>query len=216
MIEVPATFRAMPRWWSDGTDWLDALPELVATQCARWELTPDGDVRHGSNALVVRVRRGDERLALRMSPPGDDVATEAAALRFWDGRGTVRLVAVDVERRAQLLEWVTPGRSLEQLPLAATAPVIGGVLRRLAVEAPADAPSTGDIIAADLPGWPGRWSALGRPGAEPTPDRGDRGGRGRTGAGDPAARRQCRSALRPDPQRGTGTLAGGRSGAAAG
>ncbi len=41
MIEVPATFRAMPRWWSDGTDWLDALPELVATQCARWELTPE-------------------------------------------------------------------------------------------------------------------------------------------------------------------------------
>ena len=141
MIEVPATFRAMPRWWSDGTDWLDALPELVATQCARWELTPDGDVRHGSNALVVRVRRGDERLALRMSPPGDDVAKEAAALRFWDGRGTVRLVAVDVERRAQLLEWVTPGRSLQELPLAATAPVIGGVLRRLAVEAPADAPA---------------------------------------------------------------------------
>ena len=34
-----------------------------------------GDVRHGSNALVVRVRRGDERLALRLSPPGDDVTT---------------------------------------------------------------------------------------------------------------------------------------------
>ena len=115
---------------------------------------------------MVRVRRGDERLALRMSPPGDDVATEAAALRFWDGRGTVRLVAVDGERRAQLLEWVTPGRSLDQLPLADTAPVVGGVLRRLAVEAPPDAPSTGDIIAADLPGWSRRWSALGRPGSE--------------------------------------------------
>jgi streptomycin 6-kinase len=166
MIEVPATFRAMPRWWSDGTDWLDALPELVATQCKRWQLTPDGDVRHGSNALVARVRRGDERLALRLSPPGDDVATEAAALQFWAGRGTVRLVAVDTERRAQLLEWVTPGRSLDQLPLAATAPVVGGVLRRLAVEAPADTASTGDVIAADLPGWTSRWSALGGPGSE--------------------------------------------------
>ena len=165
MIEVPPTFRAMPRWWSDGTDWLDALPELVATQCERWQLAPDGAVRHGSNALVVRVRRGDERLALRLSPPGDDVVTEAAALRFWDGRGTVRLVDVDRERRAQLLEWVTPGWSLDQLPLADTAPVVGGVLRRLAVEAPADSPSTGDIIAADLPGWPRRWSAVGRPGA---------------------------------------------------
>ena len=166
MIEVPPTFRAMPRWWSDGTAWLDALPELVATQCARWQLAPDGEVRYGSNALVVRVRRGDERLALRLSPPGDDVVTEAAALRFWDGRGTVRLLDVDGERRAQLLEWVTPGWSLEQLPLADTAPVVGGLLRRLAVQAPADSPSTGDLIAADLPGWPQRWSVLGRPGSE--------------------------------------------------
>ena len=157
----------MPRWWRDGTDWLDALPELVATQSARWGLTPDGDVRHGSNALVVRVRRGDERLALRLSPPGDDVATEAAALRFWAGRGTVRLVAVDTERRAQLLEWVTPGRSLDQVPLLATAPVIGGVLRRLAVVATADIPSTGDVTTAYLPGWTSRWSFLGRPGSEP-------------------------------------------------
>ena len=162
MIEVPATFRAMPRWWSDGTDWLDALPELVATQCARWELTPDGDVRHGSNALVVRVRRGDERLALRMSPPGDDVATEAAALRFWDGRGTVRLVAVDVERRAQLLEWVTPGRSLagaaagrdrpgrRRCPAAAGRGGAGGRHRAPATSSPRM-----------LPGWPGRWSGSG-------------------------------------------------------
>ena len=166
MIEVPATFRAMPRWWSDGTDWLDRLPELVAAQCERWDLTPEADLRHGSNALVVLVRRGDERLALRLSPPGDDVATEAAALRFWDGRGTVRLLAADIVRRAQLLEWVTPGRSLHELPLTATAPVLGGVLRRLAVEAPPDTPSTGDLIAADLPDWPGRWRALGAPGPD--------------------------------------------------
>jgi streptomycin 6-kinase len=166
MIEIPATFRAMPRWWSDGTDWLDALPDLLVEQCARWELTPEGDVRHGSNALVVRVRRGDESLALRLSPPGDDVASEAAVLRFWDGRGTVRLVAVDVERRAQLLEWVTPGHALDRLPLVDAAPVVGAVLRRLAVEAPPDAPSTGDTVAADAASWSGRWAAVGRPGSQ--------------------------------------------------
>lgn len=167
MIEVPASFRAMPRWWGDGTVWLDALPSLVAAQCDRWGLTPDGVVRHGSNALVVRVRRGSQRFALRLSPPGDDVATEAAALSFWAGRGTVRLHEADLAHRAQLLEWVTPGRSLHELSLTATAPVLGGVLRRLAVEAPPDTPSTGDLIAADLPHWPGRWTALrGAPGPD--------------------------------------------------
>ncbi len=56
MIEVPATFRAMPRWWTRGTRWLDALPRLVAGQCDSWGLALDGPVRHGSNALVVPVR----------------------------------------------------------------------------------------------------------------------------------------------------------------
>ena len=155
MIEVPATFRAMPRWWSDGTDWLDALPELVATQCAR--LGADSRRRRQARFQRVGGPGPPRRRAAGVADvtTGDDVATEAAALRFWDGRGTVRLVAVDSERRAQLLEWVTPGRSLDQLPLAATAPVIGGVLRRLAVEAPADASSTGDIVAADVLGLDG-------------------------------------------------------------
>lgn len=163
MIEVPASFRAMPRWWADGSDWLDALPGLVAGQCERWDLTPDGEVRHGSNALVVRVRRGDDRLALRLSPPGDDVTTEATALRFWDGRGTVRLLKVDTAHRAQLLEWVSPGDTAERLPLAATTAIVGAVVRRLAVEAPLDVRSTGDVVAADRANWPRRWSALGRP-----------------------------------------------------
>ena len=148
MIEIPAGFRAMPRWWSDGTAWLDRLPELVAD--AVRPLGPDPG-RCGPARLQRPGRpcpaRTDERCALRLSPPGDDVASEAAALRFWDGRGTVRLLEVDVGHRAQLLEWVAPGDSLEHLPLAATAPVLGAVLRRLAVEAPADVPSTGSVIA---------------------------------------------------------------------
>lgn len=164
MIEVPATFRAMPRWWSEGTDWLDELPGAVEAQCARWDLVPDGEVRHGSNALVVRVRgRDGQPYALRVSPPGDDVTREVAALQFWAGRGTVRLIDADVEHRAQLLEWLTPGDSLESLPLAATPEIIGGLLRRLAVPAPDDVPDTGAVIADDAAGWPDRWAALGEP-----------------------------------------------------
>jgi streptomycin 6-kinase len=165
VIEIPAGFRMMPRWWQDGTDWLDALPDLVADQCGRWDLTPEPDVRHGSNALVVPVRRGCERLALRLSPPGDDVAREAAMLQFWDGRGTVRLLDADPERRALLLEWISPGRPLADLPVAETPPIVGAVLRRLAVEAPDDVPSTGQVIIEDALSWPERWVALGDPGS---------------------------------------------------
>lgn len=167
MIEVPSSFRAMPRWWQEGTTWLDDLPALVADQCARWGLRTDGEIRHGSNALVVAVRRGEQRLALRLSPPGDDVTAEAAALRFWDGRGTVGLVDADPGRRVQLLEWVSPGGSLAELPLADTPAILGAVTRRLAVAAPASVASTGETVAAEAVGFPARWQAL----AEPVPRR---------------------------------------------
>jgi streptomycin 6-kinase len=51
---VPRSFARMPRWWRHGTGWLDALPALVRTQCARWDLTVGGEPAHGSNAVVVR------------------------------------------------------------------------------------------------------------------------------------------------------------------
>lgn len=165
MIEVPASFRRMPRWWGEGADWLDALPVLVDEQCGRWGLTPTGELRHGSNALVVAVHRGPERLALRLSPPGDDVASEVAALRWWDGRGTVRLVDADPDRRAQLLEWVHPGWTLRRLPVAETPAIVVDVLARLAVAAPLDVPDTGAVIASDAEDWPQRWVRAGRPGS---------------------------------------------------
>ena len=94
LVQVPQSFREMPRWWGDvaGHQWLDRLPRLVADQCRTWGLQLDGAVRHGSNALVVPVRRGAEELVVRMSPPGDDVGQEASALQFWNGQGTVKLI----------------------------------------------------------------------------------------------------------------------------
>ncbi|MFE5338955.1 aminoglycoside phosphotransferase family protein [Isoptericola sp. NPDC056578] len=138
MITVPPSFRAVPRWWHDdaGRDWLDDLPARVAARCAAWGLAVDGAPTHGSNALVVPVRRGDERLALRLAPPADDVATEVRALRVWAGRGTVLLVDADEGEGATLLERLDGGRSLADEPLDAAIEVLAGLTRTLAVPAP--------------------------------------------------------------------------------
>ncbi|GAA3626359.1 aminoglycoside phosphotransferase family protein [Microlunatus ginsengisoli] len=164
MIDVPAGFRAMPRWWSEGTDWLDRLPALVEEQCRRWSLEPDGSLRHGSNALVVPVRRGREPLVLRLTPAGPEVSQTVAALRFWAGRGTVLLLDADPDRGALLLERLDAERSLAALPVARAMPVIGRLVRRLA--APVTDPavrSTGEVAVEEAAGWPRRWSALGEP-----------------------------------------------------
>lgn len=165
VITIPDSFRRMPRWWADadGRAWLEELPALVARQCSRWDLDCDGAPMHGSNALVVPVRRGAEPFVLRLAPPGDDVATEAAALRVWDGRGTVRLFAVDRDARAMLLERLDGSRSLTSTPLPEAVDVIAELVGELAVAAPSWAPPTTAIAAGQAADLAAEWAARDRP-----------------------------------------------------
>ncbi|WP_375425472.1 aminoglycoside phosphotransferase family protein [uncultured Friedmanniella sp.] len=165
MIKVPEPFRQMPRWWRDqlGREWLDNLPALVSEQCRRWSLTVEGEPLYGSNALVIPVCLRDNNPAvLRLSPPGDDVTDEAAALRWWAGRGTVRLFDVDLASRAMLLERLG-SRSLQSEPLFTAIPVIAALVRELAVPAPPGTTSTAAIAADHVVTAEHDWLALDRP-----------------------------------------------------
>ncbi|MFI5710673.1 aminoglycoside phosphotransferase family protein [Kribbella sp. NPDC051620] len=161
MIELPETFLAMPRWWTEGGEWLTDLPAAVDRQCEIWGLAIDGPVSHGSNAIAVRVTRDGEQLVLRMSPPGPDLAEHARALRCWDGRGTVRLYDVDLPRGAMLLERL--GDSLLDQPVGEAMAVLGRLMRRLAVPAPADAVSTAENVSGRAPRLQADWERLGKP-----------------------------------------------------
>jgi len=162
-IAIPQTYRAMPRWWHGGGEWLAALPDLVVDTCAHWRLAIDGPPMHGSNALVVPVTRDGERLALRLTPPDERTSAEVRALQFWNGQGTVRLFDADVTTGVSLLERLDGERPLSQRPLAEAMPVIGHLMRRLAIPAPADVPSTGDLVAGRLATIEREWLRLGQP-----------------------------------------------------
>ncbi|MGC5173143.1 aminoglycoside phosphotransferase family protein [Microbacterium sp. DT81.1] len=165
MIVVPGSFREMPRWWVDaaGRAWLDTLPQRVDDRCRRWGLSVDGEVMHGSNSLVVPVRRGENPLILRLAPPGDDVLAEAEALRLWDGRGTVRLHDVDVDDRAMLLERLDGARSLAGEPLERATRMLAGLITRLAVPVPAGVRGTDQVAAEHAETFEPDWAALGEP-----------------------------------------------------
>jgi len=167
-ITVPASFQQMPRFW-DGGDrhWLTGLPDAVARRCRAWQLEPDGPLRHGSNAIAVPVRRGDELLVLRMTAPQPwpGVDREVAALAFWAGRGTVRLLDADADDAAMLLERLAMDGTLADVPIDEAVLVIGRLMRRLAVPPPPgdEVPSTGVVVAQRALELAGAWDRLGRP-----------------------------------------------------
>lgn len=165
VVTIAQAFLDMPRWWSDdaGRQWLQELPELVIDQCRRWHLQLDGRAWHGSNAFVVPVRRRGDLLALRMSPPGDDVASEARALRFWNGHGTVQLVETDPARSVTLLERLDGSRSLLHVPLDEAVLVLADIMVTLAVPAPHDVLSTHEIAAAAADDFVRDWKQFGQP-----------------------------------------------------
>jgi streptomycin 6-kinase len=162
-VTLPQSFLDMPRWWAGGKQWLADLPRSIRAQCSAWDLNITGEPAHGSNAIVVPVERSGERLVLRMTPPGPDLVDQIEALRFWDGRGTVELVEADPETGSMLLEQLAMDGSLNRQPVAVAIAIIGRMMRRLAVPAPAQAPSTADIVRARAEDLEADWHRLNKP-----------------------------------------------------
>ncbi|MCY7290460.1 MAG: aminoglycoside phosphotransferase family protein [Cryobacterium sp.] len=156
----------MPRWWGGDTAWLDRLPATVAVRCADWNLELDGNVLHGSNAIVVPVRRAGIPFVLRMCVPGDEFAQEVSALEFWAGRGTVRIFDSNAPDGSMLLERLDLGGTLADVPLHEAVPVIGRLLRRLAIPVALDTRgilSTGEVVATRAIELEAEWEHLGQP-----------------------------------------------------
>jgi streptomycin 6-kinase len=120
-----------------GAEWVRGLPRLVEEGLRRWGLRVDGEPRTGWTALVVPVARGAARLALKVTWPHPEGRLEHLALRHWDGHGAVRLVAALPSEGLLLLERLDADEDLRALWTDDACEVIGTLLARLHVPAPA-------------------------------------------------------------------------------
>lgn len=116
----------------DGDTWLRRLPALLDDLLRAWGLRVDGRPRHGACALVIPVLRDGTRAALKVTWPHEEARHEHLALRAWDGRGAVRLLAADPTRWALLLERLDADRPLTALPVLDACEVIGALHAALA------------------------------------------------------------------------------------
>ena len=144
--------------------WLGTLDGFVQTLEARWELElGEPYPRAGIGWTVRAIRHGEEPCVLRIAYPDGWFLEETEALRRWDGRGAVRLLADDANG-AQLLERCNPGTTLAEEPDEDTAlDVAAGVAERLWT---ADAGGIATVAEETLE-WartmPGRHALMGRP-----------------------------------------------------
>jgi streptomycin 6-kinase len=116
-----------------GATWLQRLPELIADCERRWSimaLPPLADLSFNYVAPVLGAD-GSEAI-LKLGVPNPELRSEIEALRLYDGRGCVRLLAADAEMRALLLERLRPGTMLSEVEDDDEATSIAaGVMRQL-------------------------------------------------------------------------------------
>lgn len=139
-----------PEGGPSGAEWLTTVPRLLVEGMDRWGLTVDGRPRTGWTALVVPVRRGVQKLALKVAWPHPEGLLEALALRTWAGDGAVRLVAALPSDGLLLLERLDPDQDLVPVWVDEACEVIGELLGRLHVPAPPQVPRLGPYLAPHL------------------------------------------------------------------
>ena len=124
-----------------GLAWLNRLPALTDELADRWSLRVEGPFPNLSyNWVAPALREDGAPVVLKLSFPGDkEFETEAAALAAFGGRGVCRLLDLDLDRGAMLLERLRPGRPLAAVgdDEGATA-VAAGVMKKIWRPAPPD------------------------------------------------------------------------------
>jgi streptomycin 6-kinase len=117
VIEVSAVVRNKARA-AGAEDWLERLPELVASLETDWSIAVGRPYEGGSEAFVAQATREDGTsavLKVLVPGPGNDPSNEATVLRLADGDGCPELYEHDAARSALLMERL--GRPMYELGL---------------------------------------------------------------------------------------------------
>jgi streptomycin 6-kinase len=101
-------------WGKQGQHWLKTCPSLAQKCASHWGLTHLTLVSNLSyNYVLTGIRAKDGLpIVLKIGFDPKEILQEASALQFYDGRGCVKLLAVDFEKGALLIERVQPGDSM--------------------------------------------------------------------------------------------------------
>lgn len=171
-MPLPESFRQTIKsvHGGQGDKWLDGFDELVRYCESKWRLRIVHPYDLTFNYVAaVRLDDGTEA-ALKLCVPNKESRSEEQALRWYDGRGAVRVIASEPDRGILLMESVKPGYTLHKIQDDTEAMLAAAqVMRRLWRPAPAAAHAFSTVA-----GWTEGLKRLRRAfdgGTGPLPDR---------------------------------------------
>ena len=115
---LPHQFRhtIIDSFGDEGSAWLQRLPDLIAYCERRWSLVAGLHFNNLSYNYVAPAMLGDgTEIVLKLGVPRTEQLTEAAALRHYNGQGSVRLLDAEPGNGILLLERLKPGSMLATL-----------------------------------------------------------------------------------------------------
>lgn len=114
-------------------EWLGRLPDLILELAERWSVELESPFESGPGFSWVAPAGQVEGtpVVLKIGMPSREARTEAAGLRFFAGRGAVRLLASDDDAFALLEERCEPGDDLWTLDVDHGNQVAADMLRQL-------------------------------------------------------------------------------------
>lgn len=131
-IAIPPHLANTCRGHPEREAWLAALPATIAELQRRWSLELGAPFTTGMCSWVApAARTHGAAMVLKLGMPHMEAEQEIAALGFWDGEPTVRLIAHDDACNAMLLERCEPGTALRSLADPEQDIVIADLLRQL-------------------------------------------------------------------------------------
>lgn len=114
MFIIPEDFAnfMLELFGEEGRAWLDRLPAILVACEERWNLTISAPVGNLSFNYVAPAVLVDGTEVIVKTGLSDEFPSQPEALRHFDGRGMVQLLAYDEHDAAMLLERLKPGTSL--------------------------------------------------------------------------------------------------------
>lgn len=117
MFIIPENFASfmIELFGEEGRAWLDRLPAILAASQERWHLKIGAPVKNLSFNYVAPGVLADSTEVMLKTGLTDEFPSQPGALRHFNGRGMVQLLAYDAQDAVMLMERLKPGTSLRNV-----------------------------------------------------------------------------------------------------